>query len=179
MVHSSSWETINRHQVKKYPHFMGPEGSLPCSQEPTTCLSLRQINLVYALQTDFLKIRSNIILRSTPRYRILIPARFNLAKNAFRCLESPPARPAPCSVVQSWEEANTHSTSLMFYSTVPWRNCRPLTCNLSDFSTTVLSLLYIYHKNLLARRQPQIELRMFIIVLSVIKNLRNRINQNL
>jgi hypothetical protein len=24
--------------VKKFQHFMGPEGSLPCSQEPTTAL---------------------------------------------------------------------------------------------------------------------------------------------
>jgi hypothetical protein len=82
-----------------------------------------------------------------------------------------------------WTRERKH-TVLDAYCFIPQcygvTNCRPPTCNLPDFSITILnSHCDIHNKSLVARRQPQIELRMLIIVLSVIKNLRNRINQNL
>jgi hypothetical protein len=42
-----------------------PEGSLPCSQEPATGFSLRQMNLVHILSSYFRNILFNIILQST------------------------------------------------------------------------------------------------------------------
>jgi hypothetical protein len=48
---------------------MEPEGSLPCSQEPATCIVsiLSPINPVHAISTDFLHTYFNIILSSKSR----------------------------------------------------------------------------------------------------------------
>jgi hypothetical protein len=46
---------------------MEPEGSLPCSQDPTTGPILSQINPVHNFPSYFPNIHSNIILPSTPR----------------------------------------------------------------------------------------------------------------
>jgi len=45
---------------------MEPEGSLPQSQVPATCPILSQLDPVHTPTSNFLKIRLNIILPSTP-----------------------------------------------------------------------------------------------------------------
>jgi len=47
---------------------MEHEGSLPHSQQPTTCRVLSQIDPVHAPTSHFLKIHLNIILLSKPGY---------------------------------------------------------------------------------------------------------------
>jgi hypothetical protein len=51
--------------VKKLPHFMEPEGSLPHSQAPDTCHFLSQLDPVHTPTSHFLQIHLNIILPST------------------------------------------------------------------------------------------------------------------
>jgi len=46
---------------------MEPDGSLMCSQEPTTCPILSQMNPIHNLPPYLPKIHSNIIFPSTPR----------------------------------------------------------------------------------------------------------------
>ena len=48
--------------VKKFPAFYELESSLPRSQHPQPVPTLRQINPVHTIQTDFFTIRSNITL---------------------------------------------------------------------------------------------------------------------
>jgi hypothetical protein len=52
--------------VKKLPHFMEPEGSLPHSQVPTTCPCPELDQSSPCPQPHFLKIHLNIILPSMP-----------------------------------------------------------------------------------------------------------------
>jgi hypothetical protein len=52
MEQSSSWEA-NRHSVKKYPAFMEPDSSLPCSQEPPQVRIPNHIHPVYTFPPYF------------------------------------------------------------------------------------------------------------------------------
>jgi len=51
--------------VKKFPHFLEPEGSSPYSQVPASCPILSQLHPVPTTPSYILKIHFNIILPST------------------------------------------------------------------------------------------------------------------
>jgi hypothetical protein len=147
------------------------------SPPPVSTGNLRQIKLVCALPIDFFKNRSNIIFGL--HLGIVYIFRLDLISPImhFAILKSTNSFcTAQCCAIVRGSTQTVPDAYCFIRLCYGVTNCRPLTCNLSDFSTTILnSNCYIHNKNLLARRQPQIELRMFIIVLSVIKNLRNRI----
>ena len=54
--------------VKKFPPFYGPKVSLAHSQDPSTFPILSDTDPVHAFTSHFLKIRHNIIVRSTPGF---------------------------------------------------------------------------------------------------------------
>jgi len=57
---------IVAYMIKKFPNFMEPEGSLPCSQRPIIGTYISQMNPVHNFPHCAPKIHSNIILQPTP-----------------------------------------------------------------------------------------------------------------
>jgi hypothetical protein len=67
MEQSPSWEAKNvLSYSKNSPHFMEPEGSLPCSQQSATCPYPEQDQSSLCPPSYLSKIHFNIILPSTP-----------------------------------------------------------------------------------------------------------------
>jgi len=101
--------------VKKSPHFMEPEGSLPHSQVPATVPNLSQLDPVHTLTSNVLKIRLNIIIQSTPfSSKWSLSLRFPQPKPCIRhssppyALHAPPISFSSLSSERYWASSTDH-----------------------------------------------------------------------